>query len=512
VTIKLEAFLSHGYFPKELPPSFNSKQFGKFVHNNAPIQPTALPGARGFNTLSGIHHLVRPAGQRRTLHLPNPFSYYLLCDLLSGHWPSIKKHCNKSKLSISAPTADKSGTRAVRTKLEGAEIVRHRAAIRRYGRFLVRTDISRFYDSIYTHSIPWALVGKAVAKVSRKGGFANDLDARIRELQDGQTLGIPIGPDASLIISEIVASAIDERLQKAKLTGMRFIDDYELIFPSRAAAEAGLVIVEEALSGFELAINPRKTFINELPIEIDRKWPGELRSYFFLDEEKVTADELIRYFNLAFELKASNQYDPVLSYAIERLRNVTSQDWELLQDLLCQCALAERGTMSALIAQFEFYRLRGPVKALDRLISIILEDSTPLARGSEIVWALWAAIWFSRPIPIRLARRLDGIPDPFVAILALHAKSLGLIAKSVTFPLWAQEMRRTSLYGPNWLLAYEADVKGWLPSTERPNHVDSDPNFSQLKSAGVSFYDDSITVSSVSRIQSIPSPSLSTLD
>ena len=34
-------------------------------------------------------------------------------------------------------------------------------------RFVVKADISTFFPSIYTHSIPWALVGKAVAKQNR---------------------------------------------------------------------------------------------------------------------------------------------------------------------------------------------------------------------------------------------------------------------------------------------------------------------------------------------------------
>lgn len=497
--------LSHGYFPKELPPSFQTEQFGAFIGKNAPFNVTPAL-SKIFITRPAVHNLARPSGQRRRLHIPNPFSYYLLSELLAANWKRIEKHCAKSKLSVSTPSLDPSGMRAVKAKFEGSELARHRARIRRTGRWIVRTDISRFYSSIYTHSIPWALEGKAVAKKVRKGGFANDLDARLRELQDGQTLGIPTGPDASLIVAEIVATAVDQQLQKAKLVGMRFIDDYELVFYTRAAADAGLAKLEEILADYELAINLRKTSVQELPVELDRQWTAELKNFDFpilFEGDEVPSDELIRYFNKAFELKLKHPHDPVLAYAIARLRSMRAEDWDLLQDLLCQCAFVEHGAMDALVTHFEKNKDRGLSDALDNAIASILAQGAPLTHGTELAWALWAAIWFKRPIPAKLAKKLDGNPDAIIAVLALHAKELGLIKKSVTFPIWASLMRQSSLYGPQWLLAYEADMQGWLPSAERPNHVDNDPNFSQLKASGINFYNTKIAAPTKSLLHSV---------
>ena len=57
-------------------------------------------------------------------------------------------------------------------------------------------------------------------------------------MQDGQTMGIPIAPDASLIVSEIVLTAIDESFQAtARIRGLRYIDDYELVFSSTSEAD-----------------------------------------------------------------------------------------------------------------------------------------------------------------------------------------------------------------------------------------------------------------------------------
>ncbi len=38
-------------------------------------------------------------------------------------------------------------------------------------------------------------------------------------------------------------------------------------------------------------------------------------------------------------------------------------------------------------------------------------------------------------------------------------------------------MSAGALYDEHWLLAYEANVKGWLPSVSGTDHIAADPNF-----------------------------------
>jgi hypothetical protein len=185
--ITAELLLGRGFFPKELPPCFTTQPFAKFVSQQA-----RLPNVQ--TTRPGIHNLARPGGQRRRLHLPTPFNYAHLTRLITDNWTRLEKHFAKSTLSVSTPILDSSEMRAVKSKREGLELAKYRANVRTGGRFILRTDIARFYGSIYTHSIPWALEGKTKAKTFRHGGFANNLDLAVREMQDGQTLGIPTGP------------------------------------------------------------------------------------------------------------------------------------------------------------------------------------------------------------------------------------------------------------------------------------------------------------------------------
>lgn len=77
----------------------------------------------------------------------------------------------------------------------------------------VSADLRSFFHSIYTHSIPWAIYGKAWAKIPANRGYThygNVLDLLSQNLQGAQTIGLPVGPDTSRLLAEVVTSGVDE--------------------------------------------------------------------------------------------------------------------------------------------------------------------------------------------------------------------------------------------------------------------------------------------------------------
>ena len=104
-------------------------------------------------------------------------------------------------------------------------------------RYLLRADFSRFYPSLYTHALSWAIHGKDLAKQNQADAslLGNRLDRAVRNTQDRQTLGIPVGPDTSDLMGEVLAVAIDLRLLSdvGTLAGVRYVDDYYLFVFSR---------------------------------------------------------------------------------------------------------------------------------------------------------------------------------------------------------------------------------------------------------------------------------------
>ena len=111
-------------------------------------------------------------------------------------------------------------------------------------KYVLSLDISRCYESIYTHSITWALLGKEKAKEeylkkenerSSSYNIADNLDERVRKINNNETKGIPTGPITSRLISELILSEIDNILHEKvpKLKYNRFVDDYSFYFSEK---------------------------------------------------------------------------------------------------------------------------------------------------------------------------------------------------------------------------------------------------------------------------------------
>lgn len=340
--------------------------------------------------------------------------------------------------------------------------------------------------------------------------FGNTLDKHIRNGQDAQTLGIPIGPDTSLLISEIILSAIENNLEKSgkvKLRGYRYSDDYELGCESYAEAENTLAIIQECLNNYELALNPTKTKIIELPGILEASWVSALRSFTFRQGHRSQQYDLFRYFDTAFSLCGANKEDNILRYAIQRTSGVAIDkiNWPLYEDLLLQCAMVEPGTLSFVFRQLEKYKSNDYKLTTDKVAEAfnnIIKQHAALGHGGEVAWALWGAISFGARIDEKSALLLADMLDPIVATLALDARSRGLIDGNVLFNKFASLMTKNDLTSENWLVAYEANIKGWLPSLQREDNVLSEPNFRLMKNGGVSFYNPNAPASSPFRFSS----------
>lgn len=173
---------------------------------------------QGLWTGSVAHNLARPGGLRRPLRIPNPISYFAVAEILASNWSVLKQHTWKERLSASRPHLMKNSPRAVVPRYRFGELPRLRALRRRDARYLLKTDINQFYPTLYTHTVPWALHSKTLCKAQLlkpgKGShlLGNKIDKALQCLNEGQTHGIPIGPDASLVVAEVLLAAVDAEL------------------------------------------------------------------------------------------------------------------------------------------------------------------------------------------------------------------------------------------------------------------------------------------------------------
>lgn len=490
----LERLLGYGMLPKELPPPFHSESYAETVANQSDF--SQLESTHRSAKL-GNHELARPGQLSRTLGIVNPIQFYDLAETIAKEWVLIEEILKRESFSVSKPVpADDGEQRAISQETEWGERAELRTRHRADARYLLQADIQKFYPNLYTHSIPWGMHSKQDAKEIRDDSLlGNKLDDLVRPIQDDQTTGIPIGPETSLILAELVLSGVDVNLRcrTPSLRGFRAVDDYEILQNSRAECEEALAILREQLARYELKLNPSKTTILELPVPVDTEWPHSLRQFEFGNQDVVSSvRSVIDYFNVAFDLSNKHPNDSVLKYAIKRSREVSFKGdaWDTYHNLILQCATAERGTLPVVLQELKRYRSVGRDINYDRLqsvISTIVNRHAPMNHGSEVAWAMWASIDLGIPLTSEATRSLQRIEDPVVSVLALHAEDIGL-AEGLNKDRWLDRMTTSDLYGPDWLVAYEADLKNWLPSKGEGSHVDSDPCFSFLKDKGVSFF------------------------
>ena len=94
--------------------------------------------------------------------------------------------------------------------------------------FLKTLDVTKCFDSIYTHCLSWAVKDKPFTKshVAVSSTFAQEFDGVIRHGNHNETNGIPIGPEVSRIFAEILFQKIDRRVIQ-ELADLKFHEDYE---------------------------------------------------------------------------------------------------------------------------------------------------------------------------------------------------------------------------------------------------------------------------------------------
>jgi len=97
---------------------------------------------------------------------------------------------------------------------------------------LMKFDVSRCFDSIYTHSLSWALSNKKIVKDNlhtNKVSFGGKFDRVMQQMNYNETNGIIIGPEFSRIFAELILQRIDKNVEKELyLKGYKYKEDYDV--------------------------------------------------------------------------------------------------------------------------------------------------------------------------------------------------------------------------------------------------------------------------------------------
>lgn len=273
---RMQALLGKGYFPKELPRAFTTSDFGthaieilaewklsKVFTENATKQKVG--GKKKTNAFNygvkecSIEVISSPkrGHERREIHVTHPIPQALLAHEISFNWASLSKHIPQDSRSIDRLQIADSEPRGL-SEIDFALHRRKKAYIEAQSDWVVRTDITRYYPSIYTHSLAWACYGKEKVKRQRswyEGSLADRLDQLVRAANRNQTVGIPVGPETSRILAEIIGRHVDREVcsVSAKITPSsvdRLQDDWFVGTSDRETAELALASISKSYRAF----------------------------------------------------------------------------------------------------------------------------------------------------------------------------------------------------------------------------------------------------------------------
>jgi len=499
--MKIEDLLGKGYFPKELPPPFTTTDLA----TKYSTIKTSLSGTISKEPTRSIDFSISKVGIiRKMIKIPNPMHQCQLCDVIVENWVDIEAIYKTSRFSFSRPKLI--GDRAA-NPAKFKEFIRRIFLASYPFIFELKTDISKYYPTIYTHSIPWAIHSKPVAKRKPLDPtlLGNKLDFHLRQTMYGQTIGIPIGPDSSLIISEIIGCKIDDLLltEFPLIKGYRYVDDMHFFFHSYAEAEAFFLRLQAVLKEFELQVNPEKTIIRKIPRGIEPDWIIQLRSFAIRETEIKQYNDIISFFSLAFNLALQLPNEYVLSYAVEKIKRVvplSDNNFALLETMLLKTMIAEPSTIKEVFRILFTNVTKVKVKKVEKVLIDFILYHCPRKNDYELSWALWIAKTFKIKIPTAVSKQLSTTNDPISVLIILDITNDGLIEKTeLDLTNWLSKLEDQYLLDENWLLAYEIAVKKWIGTDY--TYVDSIPYFKQLLKNKISFYDSSLQIKPIDYIE-----------
>ena len=147
---------------------------------------------------------------------------------------------------------------------------------------LYKFDIGKCFDSIYTHSISWALYGKGIVKDNiraSKTTFAGKFDTLMQDMNYGETNGILIGSEVSRIFAELLLQQMDKavfyelfndgKIHKKDYEIFRYVDDYFLFCSDEILKNTIKNKFIHHLKQYNLFINEAKSYKYSRPIITD---------------------------------------------------------------------------------------------------------------------------------------------------------------------------------------------------------------------------------------------------
>ena len=282
--------------PYEMPLIFSNHGFFDFLVSPDRLKPAFIKSIlrERNNYVPYRYEIKRSETRYRTLSLIHPLVQLEICAFYEKFGSLLIKYCARSKFSLRKPTRQTKFIYAPSTYsnqpvtparyfiyspfsflhkfFSSFEYTR----LEKQFHFQLQLDISKFFDSIYTHSISWAVKDKTYSKANiSRYSLENEFDRIMMLANYNETNGIVIGPEVSRIFAEIILQKIDvnveqkiKKLQRTYGTDYvvrRYIDDYFIFSSDQELLDRISQLFEEEMEFYKLHLNDSKTQITRAP-------------------------------------------------------------------------------------------------------------------------------------------------------------------------------------------------------------------------------------------------------
>jgi hypothetical protein len=329
-TAKALGFLlkSH-YLADEFPSVVTTTNFADYCVTHYATLPS-IDELLKRTTLCSYFSMPRTVDTRRVLALPHPTSQLALSRIIASHRAEIRKTIESSQISLYDTKPKLKDSRAFIGIDFDSKPAKEFAILSRHP-VILKADIVNFFHTIYTHSIPWGVLGKQHVKDIREGKdktarvdlekhWASLLDVAIQRGNSRETFGIPVGPDTSRIIAELLLAGVHKYEPFAKSIegrgAYRIVDDFFIGFEDEAAARRCRDQLRRALWDFNLHLNEEKTEIIRSAFVVDNGWEFDLDNFQLShksDTEQRSAVERLLEIALG-HCEASSDWRPIVFF------------------------------------------------------------------------------------------------------------------------------------------------------------------------------------------------------
>ncbi|MGF0143994.1 RNA-directed DNA polymerase [Sharpea azabuensis] len=477
-----KGLVGSGLFAEKLPPVFTSESFFDYCKNN---NPTFRDKGRQYVYYENMRNVNIP----RPLGIPTPMTYQKLCKYLADEWDDIRDY-----FRVKTSSQTHKCSRIHIRKMYGTDKLfqmnysdwRKDGAPENkiiYGKkYVVHADISKCFPSIYTHSLSWALAGKATAKQNKnnKNLWYNRIDHLTQITKDMETHGLIIGPHALNVLSEIILCAVDEKMVQLGWNYIRNIDDYTCYVESEEKAEEFLIDLQNELREYDLSLNHKKTKVSRLPNAMVEQWVRRIKAISLLTSYgKVDYKNCQTYLDYAIEIADKEKGNAsVLNFAIKTLSGMplTENAKQYEKDIVFHlCVLYPY--LVTILDDYVFGKCNASVDEIKAISKTLFLNGMTQKLYEQASYAVYFSIKYNFDLPVNVDDVIATNDCILLAMADIYYKKKGSAADTKKLKAFAKTLVPiTEDFERMWIFAYEALPESLLHE-----------EWKTLKKAGITF-------------------------